>query len=169
MIVNVKFDFEWIHAESADEIHALISTIFRSLRSERLVDGRHWAPGDVASFMISDKVHDHLTDVPDNLLLVAVNNDTGFGALIWCVRETHPAPSKVRRHIWVSDNPSPPAFDPRVVADPGEGAFHDRRNVLPVAKVREVVEEFCRVGTGDRPESINWVCGGLDGVRLDAG
>lgn len=104
---------------------------------------------------------------PDNLLLVAVNNGTGFGALTWCVRETHPAPRHLHEHIWISDNPDPPAFDPRVVAEPSEQAFHDRRSTLPVAKMLEAIEEFCRVGTGDRPESIGWVPGDLEGVRSD--
>ena len=67
---------------------------------------------------------------------------------------------------WTSARSAGDIDDPRVVADPGEDAFHDRRNALPIAKVREAIEEFCRVGTGDRPESIGWVPGGLDGVRL---
>ncbi|MET7749740.1 Imm1 family immunity protein [Micromonospora sp. NPDC005367] len=45
----------------------------------------------------------------------------------------------------------------------------NRRSVLPLAQVRAAVEEFCRTGTGDRPECIRWVRGEINGERWAAG
>nr|WP_121175647.1 Imm1 family immunity protein [Streptomyces sp. 1114.5] len=57
-------------------------------------------------------------------------------------------------------------LDPRAVSDPGEPRFHDPRSCLPVPEVRAALEEFCRMGTGNRPECIRWVCGYMNGYRL---
>lgn len=67
----------------------------------------------------------------------------------------------------MSDNPEPPGFDPQVVSDPGYPLFHDPASTLPIAQVRQAVEEYSRIGTGDRPECINWVSGGASGQRDD--
>ncbi|WP_398900972.1 Imm1 family immunity protein [Streptomyces sp. 1114.5] len=37
---------------------------------------------------------------------------------------------------------------------------------MPVPEVRAALEEFCRMGTGNRPECIRWVCGYMNGYRL---
>jgi hypothetical protein len=57
---------------------------------------------------------------------------------------------------WVTDNPHPPHTDPKVVADPHGIWYHDPRSTLPIAEIRPAVEEFCRAGTAERPESVPW-------------
>jgi hypothetical protein len=69
-------------------------------------------------------------------------------------------------YTWISDNPNPPVFDPRVVSDTGVPRFHDPRSTLPVEEVRAAVEEFCRSG-GERPKCVHWVRGEMNGIRLD--
>lgn len=70
-------------------------------------------------------------------------------------------------YVWVSDNPAPPDFDPRVVSDPCVPYFYHPRSTLPAAQIRAAVEEFCRTGTGERPERVHWVRGEANGNRLD--
>ena len=106
-------------------------------------------------------------DWPDNYLHVAANISTGYGGLVWFVADRHPRRGGVFDHVWVSDNPSPPDFDPQVISDPGEPRLHDPRSVLPLPRVRAAVEEFCRTGTGMRPESIGLVRGHMSGHRLE--
>jgi hypothetical protein len=67
----------------------------------------------------------------------------------------------------VSDNPRPPDFDPRVVADPGYPLFHDPSSTLPLDQVRAALEEFCYSGVGDRPVSVQWIKGDINGRRED--
>ena len=54
-----------------------------------------------------------------------------------------------------------------MVADVGEPRFHCLRSVLPAARIHAAVEEFCRVGTGGRPEYVDSVTGELSGRRSD--
>ncbi|MEU9079159.1 Imm1 family immunity protein [Kitasatospora sp. NPDC048538] len=54
----------------------------------------------------------------------------------------------------------------RVVFDPGDPRFHNPRSCLPVLEVRAALEEFCRMGTGNRPECIHWVRGYMNGYCL---
>ncbi|MFJ8746515.1 Imm1 family immunity protein [Embleya sp. NPDC127516] len=67
----------------------------------------------------------------------------------------------------MSDNPEPPDLDPRVVSDPCYPLFHDPSSALPIPRIRAALEEFCRAGTGERPECIDWVVGGMNGQRFD--
>jgi hypothetical protein len=53
------------------------------------------------------------------------------------------------------------------VSDPGYPLFYHPRSVLVEDRVREVLEEFCRTGTGERPSVIGWVRGDTNGQRLD--
>jgi hypothetical protein len=69
---------------------------------------------------------------------------------------------------WVSDNPNPPTVDPQVLSDPGAPICFDVRSTLPIPVVRLALQEFCRQGSGDRPECIDWVLGEINGERLDA-
>lgn len=112
---------------------------------------------------------DDLTGQFDNYLHIAVNAATGYGALMWLVTEgttVSVAPS-IAEHVWISDNPYPPAFDPDVISDPGFPRYHHPHSTLPVGQIRAAVEEFCRNGTGHRPECISWTPGELSGRRLD--
>ncbi|MCM4081124.1 Imm1 family immunity protein [Paractinoplanes hotanensis] len=105
----------------------------------------------------------------DNVLQVGVNPATGYGGLTW-----HVTPARADRsgdakdaYCWVTDNPDPPETDPVVLSDPGAPVCYDRRSTLPIADIRAALEEFCRSGTGDRPQSVRWVRGDLNGERLD--
>ncbi|WP_329260477.1 Imm1 family immunity protein [Streptomyces sp. NBC_01478] len=106
---------------------------------------------------------------PDNYLHVAANPSTGYGGLIWYVSadRAEKVEDEVSKHTWVSDNPNPPKFDPRVVRDPSFPRFHDPRSAIPIGHVRDAVEEFCRVGTGDRPACVEWARSDTHGARLD--
>lgn len=165
MILNAVIRRKWHYAETWDEMSTLITEVMENLDVETTVP--YYSPGDDAYFMFSDRRHVNGPDMPNNFLRISVNNSTGFGALIWFVSEKHPVEGGIFDEVWVSDNPAPPDFDPRVVADPGEPAFHDPRSALPIPEVRVAVEEFCHAGTGYRPESIHWVIGNARGERLD--
>ncbi|MER7735969.1 Imm1 family immunity protein [Streptomyces erythrochromogenes] len=39
-------------------------------------------------------------------------------------------------------------------------------STLPLAQIRAALEEFCRKGTGGRPECISWVKGEINGEIL---
>ncbi|RZU51219.1 immunity protein Imm1 of predicted polymorphic toxin system [Krasilnikovia cinnamomea] len=169
MILNVVIHNKWQYAETWPQMDALITEVTENLASEGAVtvDSLQFQdPGEDAQFMVADR---RLTDddLPANHLRVAVNRSTGYGALIWHATKNFPKSGDIYDHIWVSDNPQPPNLDPRVLADPCEPRFHDRRSTLPAPDVRQALEEFCRTGTGDRPQSIGWVRGWLNGHRLD--
>jgi hypothetical protein len=124
--------------------------------------------GNDAWFMISDVRHTgEGLDFPNNFLRVAINRRSGFGSMIWGVNDNHPITGGVFDHVWVSHNPRPPETDPRVIADPGEPKFHHLNSALPISDVYATVEEFCRQGTGFRPESVKWVRGDLGGSRFE--
>ncbi|MEU4681093.1 Imm1 family immunity protein [Micromonospora sp. NPDC023737] len=129
--------------------------------------------GDNVVFTFAERRHTARTRDwwPDNYLHVSVNSSTGYGGLVWYVSPQRAARDRdeVSQWCWVSDNPTPPDFDPRVLSDPGSPLCYDRRSVLPVAQVRTAVEEFCRTGTGGRPECIRWVRGEINGERRAAG
>jgi hypothetical protein len=170
MILNALIHEKWQYAETWPEMSALISEVMEHLESEGTVTHgsvRFQTPGEDARFMFSGRRHTGDGEWPDNYLVVAVNSATGYGGLIWYVTKDFPRKGGIYDHIWVSDNPQPPDFDPRVVSDPCEPAFHDPRSTLPVSEVRKALEEFCRTGTGDRPQSIAWVEGWMNGHRLD--
>ena len=49
---------------------------------------------------------------PDNALQIAVNSETGYGGLVWFATQERVTKDDVSEHIWVSNSPSPPNFDP---------------------------------------------------------
>jgi hypothetical protein len=165
--LSVKFRYEWHYADSAEEADELIGGVLGGMKAEHLVHGRRQAPGEIATLISSDRPHSDGSSLPGSMLMVSVNNDTEFGALIWCSTEAPLGESGQDWKVWVSDNPNPPPFDPRVVADPDEYAFHDPRSAIRISDVREAMREFYQSRSGGRPESINWVPGSLDGIRVD--
>ncbi|MEV4252435.1 Imm1 family immunity protein [Spirillospora sp. NPDC049652] len=167
IIVNAIFQRQWRYAVSRDEISALIDDVLKNLKSERL-DLGYLSPGDSAVFMISDRYHTGDTELPNNFLQVSLNRSSGYGGLMWYVDDKHPMRGGIFDSPWLSDNPHPPSFDPRVVANPGEPNFYDPRSTLPESDVRAALEEFCRNGNGYRPECIKWTEGDLNGRRRDA-
>ena len=176
MILNVSIGQEKRYAETWPEISSLISEVMDNLKGERVevIDGIPYElAGDLARIACSDQRHDGATRSPDgsnwpsNELVMAVNRSTGHGALVWFVNARFPKKGGIYDHIWVSDNPEPPDFDPRVVSDPWASDFHDPRSTLPLPQIQAAVEEFCRTGTGDRPESIGWAeAMTFNGMRL---
>ncbi|MFG2091261.1 MULTISPECIES: Imm1 family immunity protein [unclassified Spirillospora] len=105
----------------------------------------------------------------DSYLQVMVNRHKTHGALKWLlpVGSVVSVEEYLANNIWLSDNPEPPSADPLIVADMDNGRTLDPRCALPISTVRIVVEEFCRLRTGKRPESISWVPGEFSGRRLD--
>jgi hypothetical protein len=170
MVLTVSIHGEYRHAESPVEISKLISEVMTSLDYERH-DAGGISPGEQACFGFGDTGYS-LTAAPgwgDNFLYVAYNSRTGYGGFTWFVSAERAEISGggVYDDVWVSDNPEPPSFDPRVVSDPGYPLFYHPRSVLVEDRVREVLEEFCRTGTGERPSVIGWVRGDTNGQRLD--
>lgn len=168
MILNAVIHGNYCYAETWPEKVALITEVMENLRFE--CREQQWvSPGEVATFMFADQRHsDSVRDWwPDNVLQVAVNSETGYGGLVWYATQGRISKSDISEYIWVSDNPNPPDFDPRVVSDPGVPYFFDPRSTLPADQVRAALEEFCRLGDGDRPESIGWVHGEMNGQRRD--
>jgi hypothetical protein len=106
----------------------------------------------------------------DHLFRVAFNVETGFGALVWCVFPKRPGfpRNAIDEEIWVSGNPEPPQFDPLVLADPWLPSYFDRRCALPASRIIVALEAFCRAGTGDRPDGVDWAPGDLAGRWLSA-
>ncbi|MEU1618828.1 Imm1 family immunity protein [Streptomyces sp. NPDC005722] len=165
-ILSVHFDGEWHHGTNMDEAARLVARVFDG---EELGGGveETGSVGVNVWFCLSEQPHTDTNPVADNHLRVAINASTGFGALVWGLTMRSPRKGGIYDSVWISDNPEPPNFDPVLVSDPGYPLFHDRSSALPIRLVREAVEEFCRVGTGDRPECVEWVAGHFNGQRVD--
>jgi len=170
VILNVIVHNKYRHAETWHEMSALITEVMDNLQSERS-DGIWSDPGENACFIFADGRYsdDDGGLWADNFLYVAVNSSTGYGGMTWFVtrNRAETANNGTADYVWVSNNSAPPDFDPRVVSDPGGPVFYDPRSTLPAPRIRAALEEFCRVGTGDRPECISWVLGETTGERLE--
>ncbi|WP_262056267.1 Imm1 family immunity protein [Streptomyces sp. STR69] len=167
MVLNVLFSKEWRHAESEVDRSRLVAEVMENLRFED--SSSKWvSPGEDAWFCFSDHRFESVTvqNNPNTYLRVAVNRPTGYGALMWFATDRRTGRSEIFDYTWLSDNPEPPDFDPRVVADPGYPLFHHPRSTIPLDSVRLVLEEFCRTSSGERPQCIQWVQGELNGQRL---
>ncbi|WDN56008.1 Imm1 family immunity protein [Streptomyces clavuligerus] len=170
MILNVTFQGSYHHAVTYAEMSALIGKVMNGLSHEQ--SGPFIRAGDTASFMFTRTpmgIPGH-EEWPDHHLGVAVNTSTGYGGLTWYAmgeRAKNPRDG-ISATTWVSDNPSPPAFDPRVVLDPCVPLFYDPRSTLPAPQIQAALEEFCRTGTGDRPNCVDWTRGHTNGQLLDA-
>ncbi|WP_328672472.1 Imm1 family immunity protein [Streptomyces sp. NBC_00328] len=105
----------------------------------------------------------------DSYLHVAVNNQTGYGALKWLLPpgSTVSIDAAIAEHVWISNNSTPPDVDPHVVSEPDLSRYYDPQSTLPIAVVRAATEEFCRAGNGMRPSCIDWTPGDFSGRRLD--
>lgn len=166
MILNVRIGAEYYHAETWPDMFDLIDLVICEQRFSIPGVG----VGDPVSFSFA---HERRTAEtrgwwPDNYLRAGVNASTGYGGLVWYVspKRAEASGDEVSQWCWVSDNQFPPGFDPKVFSDPGSPLCYDPRSTLPVSQVRSALEEFCRFGTGNRPECINWVHGEINGERL---
>ncbi|GHJ47277.1 hypothetical protein Cs7R123_46190 [Catellatospora sp. TT07R-123] len=176
MILNVFFRDggasrgKWHHGETRHEMLDLVSRVMANLAFED--SASPWvSPGEDAWFCFAETRYenegDEIARRPTSFLRVSVNRSTQFGALIWFAEGEPLRDSDGYGDIWVSENPVPPSFDPRVVADPGFPTFHSPRSTIQVSEVENALLEFCRAGTGRRPQSIQWAEGDLAGRRAD--
>ena len=157
MIVSSLTGHDYRYAQTEAEISVLISELMGdrdSMRSE--------AVGHIVEMSCTDRRLEEMdgwparSGRPNNQLSVSVNTATGHGALVWFVTRRFPKKGGIYDDVWVTDNPCPPAFDTRVLSDTHTGECYDLRSTLPLPGIRAAVVEFCRVGTGDRPTSVNW-------------
>ena len=155
------------YAESSAEMAALVDDVMNELESGK--GEANAAPIAHLSFAPDRQAMAGTGWRPDNILQVSVSPGSGYGALIWSVTPDRPGfpRDEIDEFIWVSDNPGPPDFDPKVLADPGLPSYFDRRSALKWSQIRAVLHEFCRGGTGDRPGGTDWVHGDYDGRRLE--
>lgn len=161
MVLNVYFRKEWLHASTNSEISDLISRVISSMDYEARIEGRYF-PGEDAWVQFSEEPLREMEDLfrEGVQLRIAVNVNTGYGAITW----GDDADEDV---LWVTDNPAPPKFNPRVVLDPCIPTFHDLSSAIPVVDFRKALEEFCLSKTKGRPVCVKWVRADLNGRRLD--
>ncbi|MEF9886086.1 MULTISPECIES: Imm1 family immunity protein [unclassified Streptomyces] len=166
MILNAIIHGRYQYADDWNGKSALITEVLENLQHEDR-SGPWISAGETASFMFAERRHSETVRDwwPDNCLQVAVNSESGYGGLVWSANQDRITRDEISEHIWVSDNPNPPDFDPRVVSDPGVPYFFDPRSTLPVNQIRAALEEFCRNESGNRPECVAWVHGELNGER----
>lgn len=155
MILTVMIHDEQRHAETAGEADLLISNVLESLK---------W--GDNAWFTLDRQSQKNLA-YADSTLMVSINKSTGYGGVVWHVSTGYPRQGGIYDFTWVSDNPLPPAFDPKVLSDSHTPVYMAPASVLPMPEIRKVLTEYCHNRTGDRPGCIDWVKGHMNGHRID--
>ncbi|WP_436528559.1 Imm1 family immunity protein [Actinoplanes sp. HUAS TT8] len=166
MFLKMSLGKEEAYGDTAEEVAHLASEVLGGAGSASSPGEVAW-PHSAASLSFIDARNGEQDKFPHNFLFVSVNTATGFGALIWCVTDRSGKKGGAYDHVWISNNPNPPASDPQVVVESTAMSFHSPRSCLPIEQLRTVVEEFCVAGTGDRPEGIDWVQGHLNGWRAD--
>jgi len=156
------------YAESPAEMNALVEDVMDELEAGK--GHANAAPIAQLSFGPDRQMVTSPGWRPDNILQVSFNPVSGHGALIWSVTPARPGypRDEIDEFIWVSDNPDPPESDPAVLADPGLPSYFDRRSTLKPSRIRAVLDEFSRAGTGDRPSGVDWVHGDYDGSRVES-
>lgn len=168
MILNFSDGRRHRCAETAEAVSAVVNEIFDGRSSKSAGNVAHGDDGTATDAIFelswSDRCHDLQSSeagrngLPSNFLSVACNHSTGYGALVWCVDQvSFPRKGGIHASVWVTDNVEPPEFDTGVIMDQDVEECHDPRSTIPLHQVRQAVEEFCRLGTGDRPESVRWV------------
>jgi len=159
MVLNARFLRQRRHARTSAEVADVIAELMATLNSDHYPK-EFPATGDIAIICFADEcLYKRIpANGEENHLQASMNRATGHGAFIW-----YPPDGQV----WISDNASPPAFDTRVIADPGYPLFHDPASTLPLSQFQKVLEEFCYAGTGDRPTGTDWVPGDMCGRRED--
>ncbi|MFC7994032.1 Imm1 family immunity protein [Streptomyces pilosus] len=159
-MVNVIVYGRGKYAQTEEGVRDLIDDVMTNLE-QRVVDssGYETVP-ECASFCIVEGKYPEETDKrhADNCLYVSVNTRDSYGALRWWSTQapTDEAEADVCQFVWTSVSSNPPSFDPLLVKDPGSGECYPRGAAIPIAQLREAVEEFCRNRTGKRPQCIEW-------------
>jgi hypothetical protein len=164
VILAVRTDGDWRFEDPRGDVSRIVAAILDELAAPT----GPGASSPIAELTFSPHRWEGPIADADNRLFASVNGKTGFGALTWYVLEGWPQTGGIYDDIWVTDNPHPVDFDPRVPSDPDSGAFYHPASAVTLDRVRTALEEFCTVGTGDRPECVSWVPGRIDGWRLDA-
>ncbi|GGV87569.1 hypothetical protein GCM10010294_69600 [Streptomyces griseoloalbus] len=146
MIVEFWINGQMGRASTPGEVEIAISRTLTELESERKVPVG-FDPGTTASF--------HVFDLPagaavPNSLTVGINRTTGYGGMIWWGEQI---PEHPEQFYWVTRSGQPPDVDPRVTADPCFPLWYDKRNVVPMQKVKDALEEFC-FNLGRRPAAV---------------
>ncbi|MFK0145324.1 Imm1 family immunity protein [Streptomyces griseus] len=150
-----------IYARSEAEIASLIDHIMSDLlQGGRTPEGFEIVPEHATVTIVEDGYPERAEKLwPASYLHVSVNTSNGYGALRWF--STTPPNGEdenpMNRFVWVSANPDPPTFDPKLILDASTPLYYPRESAFPVAEVRAGLEEFCRVRSGVRPESIPWM------------
>lgn len=107
---------------------------------------------------------------PMSMLEVSANLKNGLAGAVWFAGWDESARFKryptddLVDHPWISQNETPPSFDPEVLSDAHCPSYFDPAGVLPITMVSSAIEEYCAL-MGSRPECINWVPGELNGSR----
>ncbi|MGW0468476.1 Imm1 family immunity protein [Streptomyces sp. NPDC003027] len=161
MILAVHFRGETRYLRAAEEVSGSLDEILRP--------GQDGEAHVAATWLAFEREGDQ---APVSFLDVGANLENGFGGAVWFAGGTEAkriedeTGSDMGYYFWVSDTEEPPEFDPKVMSDPHVPSYFDPRGVLPLAKIRKVVEEFCQ-SQGSRPTEICWVAGNQDGTRLE--
>ncbi|MFB7031456.1 MULTISPECIES: Imm1 family immunity protein [unclassified Streptomyces] len=148
------------YARTGEEVENLIHEIVSSL-AQRVIDpsGYETIP-ERAVVCIVDEDHPEKINRwhADNCMYVSVDIQSGYGALKWwgTRRVDSKISAEVFRSVWTSMSLNPPEEDPLLIKDPGSGECYPREAAISVAQIREALEEFCHLRTGDRPECIKW-------------
>ncbi|MFI8105365.1 Imm1 family immunity protein [Streptomyces sp. NPDC086023] len=149
------------YARSEEEIAGLIEHLITGLQQgSQTPDGFAIMPERAVVSIVPGKYPEETDERwANNCLYVTVNTRNGYGALKWWTTNVPDDADSdhLSRFIWTSGNPSPPDFDPKLISDPGTPTYYPPQAAIPVAQVREVLEEFCRTRTGERPESVRWL------------
>ncbi|WP_338672183.1 Imm1 family immunity protein [Streptomyces sp. SCSIO 30461] len=163
MIVEYWLDGEAYHVSARRDIDSAITKVIEALEWERPVPVGFF-PGTVGEFHVFNV--SEISEIPpyaENSLRIGINKETKFGGMTWSGED-----SEHSDHFhWITKNDSPPDFDPRVTSDDGHPLWYDRRNVIPIEKIRTAIEEYFFNG-GLRPPSLEWEPGTVHGQRLDA-
>ncbi|MEV7544918.1 Imm1 family immunity protein [Streptomyces sp. NPDC089915] len=162
MIVEASIDGETLRVDSEGEIVKLIARIMSDLKSE-LPAAVGIDPGTTASMHVFDVSNEaQMPPYAENSIRVGVNKATGYGGIVWWGPEVDGQPNE---HYWVTDNDSPPDFDPRVTSDQCFPLWYDRRSAIAVTDVEQALWEFC-TSKGMRPTAVRWVPADPSGQRL---
>ncbi|WP_443069026.1 Imm1 family immunity protein [Streptomyces sp. NBC_01278] len=172
LILNIFINGQTYHSSEWPTVQRIIDEVFGDLRQEGSSTIDSASKGVVVEFTLSQNRTNQIDRALQNFesyLHVAVNHQTGYGALKWLLPPGSSVlvDATIAEHVWISDNPTPPDTDPRVMADSDLMRYHHLRSTLPIPAVRAAVEEFCRTGTGMRPSCIKWTPGDLSGRRVD--
>jgi hypothetical protein len=160
MFMTACLHGSFLPGDSPERVQDLINEVMTGLKP-----GNPWSNMDVGEtaelYFAPQVITDEMFDEPpfdagiQNMLVVSVNRNTGFGALRW-------------NFTSVAHNPDPPA-DPRVIGDPGFPRWYHPRYALPLPLIEKAVQDFCHAD-GARPGGVGWVEDGghEDLLYLDA-